>query len=79
MRVYKQLNREERYQVYALKQAGHKQSEIAVLLGRHKATISREVGRNRGMSGYRPKQVHRLALTRPWGRIRHRFREDKAA
>lgn len=64
MRTYTQLTREERYQIYALKQAGHQQSEIAEMLGRHKSTISRELRRNRGLRGYRPKQAHRLALAR---------------
>jgi len=64
MRAYTQLTREERYQIYALKQAGHRQSEIAEMLGRHKSTISRELRRNRGLRGYRPKQAHRLALAR---------------
>ena len=43
---------------------GHDQSEIAVVLKRHKSTISREVRRNRGLHGYRPKQAQHLALTR---------------
>ncbi len=43
---------------------GHPQSEIATVLKRHKPTISREVGRNRGLRGYRPKQAQRLALAR---------------
>ena len=41
---------------------GHHKSEIAVVLKRHKSTISREVGRNWGLRGYRPKQAQRLAL-----------------
>jgi len=73
MNAYTQLTREERYQIYVLKQAGHNQSEIAVMLGRHKSTISREVGRNRGMSGYRPRQAHRLTLKRRRSKIRPRF------
>jgi len=73
MRTYTQLTQEERYQIYALKQAGHNQSEIAALLGRHKSTISREVSRNRGMRGYRPRQAHRLALERRKAKMRPRF------
>ena len=43
---------------------GHHQSGVADVLKRHKSTISREVGRNRGLCGYRPKQVQHLALAR---------------
>jgi len=32
MRGYTQLTQEERYQIYALKKAGHSQAEIATLL-----------------------------------------------
>ncbi|MDE0906106.1 MAG: helix-turn-helix domain-containing protein [SAR324 cluster bacterium] len=42
--------------------AGHSQSGIAALLKLHKSTISREVRRNCGLHGYRPKQAQRLAL-----------------
>jgi len=47
-----------------LKKAGHKQSEIANMLERSPSTISRELRRNRGGRGYRPKQAHRLARER---------------
>ena len=63
MRTYKQLTQEQRYQIYALKKAGHCQMEIANLLGVHKSTICRELRRNRGQRGYRPKQAHGFALT----------------
>lgn len=73
MRTYTQLTREERYQIYALKQADHRQAEIATILGRDKATISRELRRNQGLRGYRPKQAHCLALERRSAKIRPRF------
>jgi len=73
MRTYTQLTREERYQIYALKQADHRQGEIAEILGRHKATISRELRRNRGLRGYRPNQAHRVALARRADKSRSRF------
>jgi len=73
MRTYTQLTREERYQIYVLKQAGHQQNEIAKMLDRHKSTISRELRRNRGLRGYRPKQAHRLALARRSAKVRPRF------
>jgi transposase, IS30 family len=58
---YTHLTREERYQIYALKKAGHKPSEIADVLKRDRSTISRELARNRGRRGYRPKQAQHLA------------------
>ena len=61
---YTHLTREERYQIYALKQAGHKQIEIASVLERSASTISRELARNRGQRGYRPKQAHGMAVGR---------------
>lgn len=42
----------------------HTITQIAQLLGRHKSTISREVRRNAGFRGYRPKQACELALKR---------------
>jgi IS30 family transposase len=64
MRTYTQLTREQRYQIYALLKAGHNQTEIAQFVRVHKSTISRELRRNRGLKGYRPKQAHELALSR---------------
>ena len=58
MKRYEQLTIEQRYQIYGLKKAGFKQSEIAVELNVNKGTISREVKRNSGKRGYRPKQAH---------------------
>lgn len=54
---YQQLTQEERYQISAFLKAGFTQSEIATILKRHKSTISREVSRNTGKRGYRPKQA----------------------
>ncbi len=64
MRNYKQLTQEQRYQIYALMKAGHTQSETANLIDVHKTTISRELKRNHGLRGYRPKQAHQFALSR---------------
>ncbi len=61
---YTHLTQEERYQIYALKRAGHGQSEIAGVLNRSPSTISRELRRNGGERGYRPKQAHSLARER---------------
>ena len=64
MRTYTQLTHEQRYQIYSLLKAGHNQTEIANNIRVHKSTISRELRRNRGLKGYRPKQAHELALSR---------------
>jgi transposase, IS30 family len=54
---YHQLTENERYQIYALMKAGHTQKQVAYCLKRSPATISRELDRNRGLRGYRPKQA----------------------
>jgi len=64
MKHYTQLTHEERYQISALMKTGTTQAEIAKILGRDKSTISRELHRNHGMRGYRPKQAHRLSMER---------------
>ena len=61
---YTHITREERYQIYALKKAGHKQYEIAKVLRRSESTISRELSRNCGRRGYRPKQAHSKSVER---------------
>ena len=62
--MYTHLTREERYQIYALLKAGHNQVEIAGILNRSGSTISRELARNCGRRGYRPKQAHNKAIER---------------
>jgi len=61
---YTQLTREQRYQIYALMKAGHNQTRMAAIIGAHKSTVSRELSRNRGRRGYRPKQAQELAAAR---------------
>ena len=57
MRNYKQLNQTQRYQIDILKKAGKNQKQILELLGLSESTISRELKRNQGKKGYRPKQT----------------------
>jgi len=64
MRDDTQLTQEERYQIESFLKMGHHQSEVAVVLKRHKSKISREVRRNRSLRGYRPQQAQHLALAR---------------
>lgn len=61
---YKQLTQEQRYHIWALKKAGFTQTEMAQELAVDKSTISRELRRNSGQRGYRPKQAHLLATAR---------------
>ena len=61
---YTQLTAEERYQISILMAVGLNKSDIADFLGRNKATIYREVRRNSGKRGYRPKQANDLAVER---------------
>ncbi len=61
---YTQLTQEQRYQISPLLKMGHNRTEIATVIGVHKSTVSRELRRNRGQRGYRPKQAHQKALSR---------------
>lgn len=65
--TYQHLSHHERYQIAALMKAGQNQTQIATILGRHKSTISREVTRNKGRRGYRPRQATLLAEARAQG------------
>jgi IS30 family transposase len=68
--------------------AGLSQTAIARIIGVHKSTISREIRRNRGLRGYRPKQAQRFAEIRrvkavttlispeTWILAEHLLRED---
>ena len=64
MSTYTQLVREQRYQIKAILGMRCTQAEIAQQLGVNKSTISRELLRNRGQRGYRPKQAHEKAKGR---------------
>ena len=61
---YTHLTEAERYDIYEQKKEGLTLTEIASLLGRSKATIARELARNSGERGYKPKQAHERAAAR---------------
>lgn len=73
MKHYTQLTEHQRYQISALMKAGHTQTEIAILIGVHKSTISRELTRNRGLRGYRPRQAQLLRQARREARYQARI------
>jgi transposase, IS30 family len=52
---YKQLTENERYQIYTLLKVGFSLKAIAGELDRHPSTISRELKRNKGLKGCRPR------------------------
>ena len=65
--TYQYLSHHERYQIAALMKAGQNQTQITAILGRHKSTIGREIARNQGQRGYRPRQAGLLAEARSQG------------
>ena len=75
--TYKHLTREERYQIHSLKRQGVSLGCIAAELQRNRSTISRELQRNAGASGYKPAQAHDRALARQ--RDRHNAQHLKPA
>jgi len=61
---YTQLTEVERYQIYTLLNNNFTQSKISVEIGVSPSTISRELYRNMGKRGYRPKQANEKAVER---------------
>jgi len=59
--TYRHLNQHDRSTIYRLLKLGKKQKEIAEVVGCTESAISRELSRNTGKKGYRPKQAQRLA------------------
>ena len=87
MRTYTQLTQEQRYQISVMLKIGQNQTEIAEMIGKHKSTISRELRRNQGQRGYRPKQAHQMSLDRvkkakpriqeaTWALVESKLQED---
>ena len=64
MRTYKQLTQEQRYYIFQLNKKDFTQVEIAQEIGVDKSTISRELKRNTGQRGYRPRQAQKKATER---------------
>lgn len=71
------LTFEERQFLYRLNQRDVSKAEIARLMGRDRSTIYRELERNSGQRGYRPKQAQRLADARRLAcRRQHKLEDD---
>ena len=63
-KTYTRLTEDERYQIYEGVTERRSHREIASLINKHHSAVSREVKRNRGLRGYRPKQAQDKAQER---------------
>ena len=70
---YTQLGLEQRYQIYVLLHRGWSIAQVAAWMRRSRSTIYRELKRNRGGKGWRPRQAHEQALARRMGKSRARL------
>jgi IS30 family transposase len=64
MSHYSHLTKEERYQISALLRNETPITKIARIINRHPSSIYREIQRNKGKRGYRPKQANNKAIAR---------------
>jgi IS30 family transposase len=61
---------EDRGVIYRMNKAAKSQSEIAQAIGFSQGTVSKELKRNKGKKGYRPKWAHQRAAQRNKGKNR---------
>lgn len=71
-KTYTRLTEEERYQIYEGVTENRSHREISTLINKHHSTVSREVKRNTGLRGYRPKQAHEKTQQRHQNKPRDR-------
>lgn len=71
-KTYTRLTEDERYQIYEGVTEKRPHRAIALLINKHHSTVSREVNRNAGLRGYRPKQAQEKTLDRFQHKPRHR-------
>lgn len=62
--MYRHFTPEERYEIYEKLLEGSSKAEIALSLGKHVSSVYREIERNTGQRGYRPRQAHQKARAR---------------
>ena len=72
-----QLTSEQRYQIKALLQANQRPRKVAEIIGVDRSTVYRELKRNTGLRGYRPKQAHEKALARRQGKSKERIGPER--
>lgn len=66
---YRRVTIEDRLRIKDGLDAGLTNSEIADKLGFNKSTIGREISRNKGLRGYRPRQAQHLAKSREQAKL----------
>lgn len=71
-KTYTRLTEDERYQIYEGVTEKRSHREIATLINKHHSAVSREVKRNTGLRGYRPKQAQEKAHVRYQNKPRYR-------
>ena len=62
--TYKHLRQAVIYKLHGFMKVGHDQSQIAKVQDRNKSTITRELDRNTGSRGYRPKPACEMSADR---------------
>ena len=62
------LREEDRKIISMMSKGEYTQNEIARIVGCCQSTISKELSRNRGLRGYRPKQAQKMAFERKTGK-----------
>jgi IS30 family transposase len=71
-KTYTRLTEDERYQIYEGVTENQSHRAIALLINKHHSAVSREVKRNTGLRGYRPKQAQEKAHKRHHNKPRHK-------
>lgn len=71
-KTYTRLTEEERYQIYEGVTEKRSHREIAALINKHHSAVSREVKRNTGLRGYRPRQAQEKATQRHRNKPKYR-------
>jgi len=76
MSTYKQLTQAQRYQIRSLLDTDAPQWKISEIIKVSPSTISRELKRNKGKRGYRPKQAHEKAIVRRESKSKARIKAE---
>jgi IS30 family transposase len=69
--TYAHLNEKQRYQIYEglIGKLSHRQ--IAQKIRKHHSSVSREINRNQGLKGYRPRQAQSFSMQRKEEKQKH--------